>query len=312
LKKLSTEEFIEKASLKHNKKYSYDNAVYINRQSKIEIICLEHGSFFQRAGDHLNGFGCSACSGLKQKDNNIFILEAQNIHGNKYDYSKVEYKNALTRIEIICPKHGSFLQKPNDHLREHGCAKCVGVSRSNNQEFISRCKDKHENFYDYSKVEYKNAHTKIEIICPKHGSFFQKPNDHLNLLAGCRKCSKIVSRKESLWLDYHKVPDDKEHRQVQILLDNKLYIFDGFMPETNTVYEFNGDMWHGNPNKYKPEDINPVSKTAYKQLYENTLKKHKHILQHGYKLISIWESEWKKLLTSIRQDVNISVKEGGL
>lgn len=59
----------------------------------------------------------------KRKTTKEFIEEAKMVHGNKYDYSKVVYVNNNTKVEIICPEHGSFFQRPNDHLKKNGCPK---------------------------------------------------------------------------------------------------------------------------------------------------------------------------------------------
>ena len=124
-----------------------------------------------------------------------FILKAKQIHGDKYDYSKSVYKNALTKLCVICPKHGDFYIRPNSHISgKQGCRKC-GIQRrhQNNSksisDFIVGCKKIHGNLYDYSKVVYKNNHTNVEIVCPTHSSFWQKPNAHLSG-QGCPPCRR--------------------------------------------------------------------------------------------------------------------------
>ena len=121
-----------------------------------------------------------------------FIEKAKKVHGDKYDYSKVEYINSYTKICIICPKHGEFYQKPNNHLNGYGCKLCGQDNRKQKislttEEFIEKAKKVHGDKYDYSKVEYINNHTKVVIICPKHGPFYQEPGAHLNG-HGCIKC----------------------------------------------------------------------------------------------------------------------------
>src|SRR5271157_1354183 len=113
-----------------------------------------------------------------------FIYRASKIHNNKFNYSKSIYINVATKIEIICPKHGSFFQKPNDHLNGVGCCKC-GIERrtklrtSNVTEFINKSKKIHKDKFDYSKFIYINTHTKGIIICQQHGKFYQSANCHL-------------------------------------------------------------------------------------------------------------------------------------
>ena len=124
---------------------------------------------------------------LKNKVTNTksFIEKAKQIHGDKYDYSKVEYVNSHTKVCIICPKHGEFWQTPNNHTHKtnpKGCPSCNGTKKLTTKEFIEKAKKIHGNKYDYSKVEYINNLTKVCIICPKHGQFWQTPNKHLT---GC-------------------------------------------------------------------------------------------------------------------------------
>ena len=135
----------------------------------------------------------------KKKTKEQFISEAVLIHGNKYDYSKFNYQNAHYKSIIICPEHGEFWQTPHEHISgKQGCPKCgikkcTEIHTSNTQEFIEKAKQIHGDKYDYSKVEYINNHTKICIICPEHGEFWQIPNSHLNG-HGCPICARNYCR----------------------------------------------------------------------------------------------------------------------
>ena len=112
--------FIEKANKIHNGKYNYDKVKYINAKEKIIINCLKHGDFLQTPNNHLNGKNCALCSSEKpssrKKTTEQFIIEAIKIHGNEYNYNKVNYIDNSTKIEIICKIHESFFQRPSDHL----------------------------------------------------------------------------------------------------------------------------------------------------------------------------------------------------
>lgn len=124
----------------------------------------------------------------------IFIEKAKQVHGDKYDYSKVVYINSLTKVCIICPKHGEFWQKPGKHLYGYGCAKCGYeklhfLKKKSKDDFIKDAKKIWGDKYDYSKVEYVNNVKKVCIICPKHGEFWQTPANHLSGYEGCRECS---------------------------------------------------------------------------------------------------------------------------
>ena len=121
-----------------------------------------------------------------------FIQKARKIHGWKYDYSKVIYVNANTKVIIICPVHGEFEQTPGSHLYGYSCSKCrysllKNLLISDTEQFIKKAIDKYGNKFDYSKVIYINARTKVCIICKEHGEFWQLPSKHLNS-NGCPKC----------------------------------------------------------------------------------------------------------------------------
>ena len=193
MEKLSLDSFINKAKKIHGNKYDYSKVEYINSQTKVCIICPEHGEFWQIPNDHLKGFGCSSCSGLKRHTKESFIEKAKEVHGDKYEYSKVEYINSKTKVCIICPKHGEFWQTPREHLQGFNCQKCGSINRSKllsltNDKFIKKAKEVHGDRYDYSNINYVNYETKILIICPEHGNFWQMPREHLSG-CGCPKCS---------------------------------------------------------------------------------------------------------------------------
>lgn len=220
-KKLTTEEFIKRAKQVHGGKYCYDNTIYNDSKTKVLINCPIHGNFLQNPDSHLHGVGCKKCGYEKSsKNNNLgikeFIKRAKEIHGNKYDYSNSIYIKAHSKIKIICPIHGEFVQIAHDHLDGHGCKKCADISTKEKQKnstknFIEIANRKHGNKYDYSKVEYKNCKKKVCIICPKHGDFYQSPIVHIKG-CGCPMCqnskmedtaSKILKNKNIEFSNRH-------------------------------------------------------------------------------------------------------------
>ena len=123
-----------------------------------------------------------------------FIVKAREVHGEKYDYSKVEYYGITKPVTIICPIHGEFKQEPRYHLQGQGCKKCYGNCRCTTEEFIEKARIVHGSKYDYSKVEYVNNRTKVCIICPEHGEFWQTPDSHINQRQGCPICRRIKAK----------------------------------------------------------------------------------------------------------------------
>ena len=171
----------------HGDKYDYSLVEYINTNTKVKIICHKHGIFEQRVLGHLEGKGCSKCKGRHRYTTEEFINKAKEIHGDKYDYSLVEYIKTKVKVKIICSEHGIFEQTPHDHINNSGCSKCSGRHRYTTEEFINKVKEIHGDKYDYSLVEYINNRTKVKIICSEHGIFEQIAESHYK--CGCSKCS---------------------------------------------------------------------------------------------------------------------------
>jgi len=172
----NTKEFIEKAKEIHKNKYSYEKAKYINAKTKLIITCNKHGDFMQTPDNHIyTKKGCKICAGLKKYTNNEIIEKFKKVHGNKYDYSLVQYDGMFKKIKIICSKHGIFEQTPKNHVEGKGCGKCHGRHQTTKDVVEKGCII-HNGLYNYSKVEYKNMKTKIIIICNKHGEFSQTPD----------------------------------------------------------------------------------------------------------------------------------------
>jgi hypothetical protein len=172
--------FIEKAKLVHGEKYNYSLIDYTESKNKVKIICPKHGEFEQRASGHLSGYGCSKCSHEKQKLTvKEFIEKAKLTHGEKYDYSLVNYVNYDTKVKIICPIHGEFEQIPSNHLKGSDCELCSFVKRKTKTlEFIQKAKLVHGDKFDYSLVDYIGFDKKVVVICPVHSEFKQTPQNH--------------------------------------------------------------------------------------------------------------------------------------
>lgn len=201
-KPLTSDRFIERANKIHKGRYDYSRVEFKNVESKVEIICPKHGPFPQRLMSHLKGFGCDRCgwaeTGKKLSHSyERFLKDARRAHGDKYDYSQVKYVNALSKVTIICPDHGAFEQIPANHIRDVGCSKCGDESTAakktgTTEDFVQKAREVHGDRYDYSRVEYKSSHEKVEIVCAKHGSFWQSPANHTkgDTAAGCPGCAE--------------------------------------------------------------------------------------------------------------------------
>ena len=208
-----------------------------------------------------------------------FIKKAKVIHGNKYDYSLVIYKNKRTKVKIICPIHGVFEQRPDKHFSGSGCPFCAGNNKRTIEEFIEKARATHGDKYDYSLVAYKNAKTKIIITCKKHGPFLQLPNTHLRG-SGCPKCLAASKRSkgEIELCQYIKsiYPGEVQENPRDIIGKKEL---DVYLPELNLAFEYNGDYHH----KLKEEKYPGY----HVQMKKDCEKK-------GIKLIEILDTQWRK------------------
>jgi len=221
-----------------------------------------------------------------------FLRRAKEVHGNKYNYEKIEYVNLNTKITIICPRHGEFQQKPSKHLIGQDCRKCMKYKlrkkfQLSKEEFLKRSNKTHNNKYDYSKVNYINAHRKVIIICPDHGEFYQIPNCHMRK-NGCPRCAySNKSKQADEWLSNI---NNIEQEKIIYIKENK-FLVDGFNKRTNTIYEYYGDFWHGNPKLYKSNELNKRLKIKFGELYNKTIERAKILINEGYSLIYKWETD---------------------
>lgn len=242
MKKITLEEFRQKAFLTHNDKYDYTDVLLTCVHDKITIKCKEHGTFLQTPNNHLRGQGCPYCAGVNKSNTDKFIQKATMLHGDKYDYSKVIYTNAKTKVCIICQVHGEFWQTPNKHLSKRGCPKCkidkiIKINSSTQQLVIKKFIEIHGNKYNYSNVIYLGNHLKICIVCPIHGEFWQTPGSHIQG-CGCPNCqaSKGEQTLKAIF-DKYKLLYETQYNIPEIVNNYKI---DFYLHEYRLLIEFHG------------------------------------------------------------------------
>jgi very-short-patch-repair endonuclease len=196
--KLTRTKVIDNFQAVHGDKYDYSKVVYDNPDVPVEIICRNHGSYWQKYGTHKAGRGCRTCGTLSKKvTKEKAIIKFKQMHGNLYDYSNIIFVDAKTPITLNCSKHGNFQVRPQTHWTSKAsiCPDCKetyysnGVSL-NQEECLTRFQKIHGSLYDYSRVEYITQQTKVIIGCAIHGDFLQTPVSHWQG-SGCAKCLKI-------------------------------------------------------------------------------------------------------------------------
>ena len=262
-KKLTTKEFIEKAIQIHGDKYDYSKVEYVNSSTKVCIICPKHGEFWQIPNSHLKGCGCFKCGVENSAKGHLyntkkFIEKAEFIFGNSYDYSEVKYVSSSKKIIIKCKKCGNvFKMTPNNHLRGQGCPKCASHKKGGKKclmDMIKKARRVHGDKYDYSKAEYVDSITKVCIICPKHGEFWQTPSNHIRG-QGCPKCnSSKLEESLSHILDANKIKYIRQYKTKELGRQS----LDFYLPEYNIAIECQGRQ-HIYPIYFGTKNINKVN-----------------------------------------------------
>jgi hypothetical protein len=319
--KKTKEEFIQLSKKKYGEDtFDYSLCVYTLSNVPTTLICKNGHIIHVRPSSHLSNNtrrGCIVCYRLNMIDRKskynqqTFIEASQKVHDNKYDYSKTVYSSLYERIIIICKIHGEFTQKAVHHLlNKTGCYHCGRVkteesmmlSEDKIKEKIEKFKKIHNNKYTYGKIFREKLVLWLEIICPTHGShitrFFNHEKGH-----GCPKCVSVRSNVQIQWLEYRAIRDgfiQHSDNHGEYTIPNTKLCVDGYNKETNTIYEFQGDFWHGNPAIYNLDDINRKSNKTYRELYDKTMDKINKMKSMGYNVVYIWENDWTKAVRAVK------------
>ena len=276
----STEDFIEKAQEKFGDRWDYSEVEYLGAREPVVIICPNHGKFEQRAGQHLSGsIGCVKCQDRGRMGGDEFILNANEVWGDRWDYSQVEFVSRETKVTIICPDHGSFEQTPYRHLRGAvGCALCVNTYRSStNSGFISKAEGVWGDRWDYSEIDYVTSRSMLSIGCPDHGVFTQVAHSHLYGAVGCPGCyTNPVSGAEETLQDFVTSLGVDVTLNSRDLLPPSRQEVDIFAPATKVAIEFNGLYWHSD--RFKSSSYH--------------FDKWKLAQDNGINLLQVWEDDW--------------------
>lgn len=308
MKAKTKEELMLLYQKQHGNFYDYSLLDLKNKENgKVKIVCPAHGLFLQNHYDHIRA-GCPQCaierakkklSKILIKDLNDLIKQTTEKYGDQFDFSSAVFVNTGSSLQVRCKKHNKIFFNTAYHIiRGAGCAFCKKEKVANKKRlgvknFIHRAKEKHGNTYDYSLVEYKNLISAVKIICPIHNEYSQKPREHL-AGHGCPQCAgTTISKISQEWLA--KLNIVNLVREFRIDIKDKTFFVDGYDPVTNTVYEFYGDYWHGNPNMYSPDLVNKSLDKTFGSLYNSTMLREDLLKKAGYNLITIWESDYHEV-----------------
>lgn len=287
MKKLDQAEVVARFCAAHGDKYDYSKVRFAGTKEKVEIICPEHGSFYLTAGHHMRGVECRECgrkkaSGARRLGEEGFVVRAQAVHGEKYDYSKANYGvDNSEKVEIVCPEHGSFWQSPANHLSGKGCKRCADVRTGEARmlslsDFVVAARAVHGDKYDYSKAVYLGANEKVEIVCSEHGSFWQIATNHVSQESDCPDCLLVGTSKAELDLFafVKAICPDAINGDRSILGGREIDIY---VPSLKLGIEYNGIYSHST--KFKKD-------VFYHQ------KKTDDAAAVGVRLVHIWSDEW--------------------
>lgn len=245
---LTQEDFISRSKIINGDKFDYSLVDYVNLETKVIIKCNKGHIFKQRPDGHLKLKGCPKCGGHGPYSQDDFLFKAKQIHGDRYDFSKIEYINHKTPITVICSVHKDFFIMPPVFLRGSGCKRCAFDSfKLTQEEFLHKAVKVHLNRFDLSLIKYCGSNQYLTPICHKHGIFTIKAYKFLSG-RGCPKCH--ISEGERVienFLKQHKVGYIYQKRFSQCKRKQSLP-FDFYLPEYNTCIEYDGighfrDIW---------------------------------------------------------------------
>lgn len=249
-------DFISKSIKSHNETYDYSKVEYVNAKTKVCIICPIHGEFWQRPDHHINGSRCPKCAGVGLKSFEEFLEKANNRHNHRYKYIENTYTKTSEHVGIICPDHGIFYQNASSHLLGCGCPFCNGGIKITKDMFIKNAIKKHGDYYDYTKVEYVNANTKVCITCPRHGDFWQEADSHVSG-KGCPKCKSSILENMVINL----LSKNNIFYQYQYKLnDMGKKSYDFYLPDKNLLIECQGEQ------HFVPVDFSNNDNTNYNSI----------------------------------------------
>ena len=313
--------FIDKIKNNYPNCYDFSRVKYINKDTKIELICLKCNTNFQILPCLFNKkdkkVGCQKCN-IKNRALKRSLVKEEIISRIDKKWIVIDWNNFINTscyIKVKCKTcNTENLSCINNLIKGLGCYNCYNNRRGNSLRLtkdlvIERFTKLWNDEYDYSKVEYISMWNKVKVICKLHGEFFVHPHDHLDRV-GCKKCSKKFCSKVQIdWIKYMEVKYNTKIRHAftengEFKIPGTKYRADGYSEELNIIFEFHGDYYHGNPLYYNKDDYNAVCKITFGELYEKTLLKEQKIKDLGYTLVTIWEDRWKKIINIIKKIQN--------
>lgn len=253
--KSKTEIFKQKAFELYGNRFIYDKSIYTGCQQKLIVTCKLHGDFEITPNNFLRGHSCPKCAGNLKMKFAEFKEMANMVHNSKYEYVESEFKGGDSYMVAICPEHGIFKQAVQHHLSGCGCPECAGNKPLTTETFIQKSIYKHGLTYDYSKTVYNGYRSRLKIICPKHGEFWQIAASHLSG-EGCPICrqSKLEEELSALFnrLNFKFIREYK----VKGIRNIMELPFDFYLENFNVLVECQGIQHFTSVEHFKNTDFN--------------------------------------------------------
>jgi hypothetical protein len=302
--KLTHQEFLKQLAGRNNAfpvVKCLDN--YQTRRVRLRFRGLCNHEWLSLPDNILRGSGCPICSGKQVKSHQRFVEQLKVLNegrSNKVILCEQQtYKNAFTKLTFVCDKDHTWQATPNNIINsQQTCRKCSGKAKKTTEEFLQELKDKHIELQLVDNQIYINAHHKLIFQCTKNHTWSTRPIDIL-IGYGCPHCTKKGYSKKAIdWLteianSTNAFIQHAENIGEYYIPETNWYA-DGFCKQTNTIYEFYGDVYHGNPKIFTPVEMcHPYDKSrSAGSLYEQTQRRERKLKQLGYNIVTIWETEY--------------------
>lgn len=271
---LTHEDFLRRSKEKHNNKYDYSKSKYIRSDSKIIIICKQHGEFSQIPSHHMKGIGCRKCSNDNKRFSHKDFINKINLL-NSTEYKLISKYTGYKDRVLLETKYGNCYMYPESLLS--GGQPSIKSAINKSEYFINMCKEVHGNTYNYDKVTYKTNSTEIIIKCKIHGDFLQTPNNHLSKGSGCPKCKTNFAYTKTSWLKLCEGRSPKLY-VIRCWNDDEEFIKIGITSEDNINKRFSRTT----KLPYKYEVLKVIEGSAE---YIFNLEKRAHSIFRKYKYI---------------------------
>lgn len=301
---------IEQRNLKlpHKRVYLVD-ATFEMYSKKVTLTCDHGHSWEARLNDTINReAGCPHCAGSVSRDSITAIEHIKAIHPNIKIVGKLgQTLGRREPFEAGCEHGHTWMATYERLVNGHYCPHCANRAKYTQEQFQSIVAETGSHVRVLG--QYNGMNKQIEMQCTDCDHIWYTTSQQIASGGGCPMCAKnnTYSKKSIDWLtQIEKEQGIKIDHAVsggEFRIPGTRYRVDGYHKESNTVYEFHGNYWHGNPKLHNPDDINTITECTFGELYQKTLKKEAEIRALGYNLVVMWEDEFDQQMSVANQSL---------